>query len=569
VSEKAGWWAKVIVRNMVAGAVAVLAILAGLCPVRAQSGDPTILKRNDRVSYLVHLLDQQRYAEAAQGVQQLFLDCPNDAGSFEVRGVLRLHVGAVKDAEKDFDDAREMADPADPLPAYGLALCAISMRDFDTASKMLANAATVATPAQQDDITIARAVLASATGDDTDAIQLAGAIDTPAAREIVALASYDKSPADGLPLVERFVADGVINDIPRVTEDTGLRYVGSGAKNGSVIEPSLTESILQNMFAQRLDPATVQAQADRNNVVMGVTAIGPVGNLFAQTGETDLVVTTSIDDHLLGMANTQPFQMSWDTRKVTNGVHLIKFEVSDSHGAILLTQLRKVKIANPGDVPTQSSELFPADIADGLWNLLTIHPAYKAAEYTLAQAYLAAKDRSRAAYHIVVAAALDSEYRNVGDQIGQYFESSSREPFQVSTAVYNTPVRGAETRLSELWSGSTKLREVALTFDDGPSPQVTPTLLEKRRYLVPSLLSEFGRPLLLTSSAPCNPAVTKWKTTRTHILISIRPFLSTYWKSICAMELSFVRSPVDGPGSCALPEEIAIRKLWNWPTSAA
>jgi len=447
--------------------------------VSAADTDSAITKRNDRVAYLVHLMDTQRYAEAAQGVQQLFIDYPTDAGAYEVRGVLQLHVGAFQQAQRDFEYARSMADASDPLPAYGLALCAIASRNADAADKMLANAEAVATPTERDDISIARAIEADATGDTAVAVRIAGTVsNNPTAQEIAALAVYSTAPATGLPMLEQFVAGGVLNDIPRVIEETGLRYVGPGSHNGSPIEPSLTEPVLQGMFAQRLAYQNAPSATGADNVVMGVTAIGPTGDLSAQIGQADLVVTISADDQLLGMANTQPFQVSWDTRKVANGTHLLKFEISDSHGAVLQTQYRKVKVANPGNDRAVPCTPFPTEVADGLWSLLHIHPAYKAAEYALAQAYIAHKDRSRAAMHLVITAALDAEYRSVGDMVGQVFHSVGSDSFQLAMASYNPPVKAAEPHPGEMWSGSPKLREVALTFDDGPSPQVTPILLD-------------------------------------------------------------------------------------------
>jgi peptidoglycan/xylan/chitin deacetylase (PgdA/CDA1 family) len=143
----------------------------------------------------------------------------------------------------------------------------------------------------------------------------------------------------------------------------------------------------------------------------------------------------------------------------------------------LQTQYLKVKVANVGNDVSQRSDPFPTDIADGLWSLLSIHPAYKAAEYTLAQAYTAGKDRARAIDHLVVAAALDGEYRNVDGDIDQIF-GSARRSFQVASARNCSFVRSSGGQIVEFWSGSTKLKEVALTFDDGPSPQITPILLD-------------------------------------------------------------------------------------------
>jgi peptidoglycan/xylan/chitin deacetylase (PgdA/CDA1 family) len=447
-------------------------------PVHAQT-DPTIARRNERATYLVHLIGQQRYAEAAQGVQQLFIDYPADPGSYEVRGVLQLHVGATRQAQRDFEFARTAAAPNDPLPAYGLALCAISLRDYDTATRMLANADTIAKPTQRDDIVIGRAMIAAARGDYIESIRLASTVDTPTGKEIVALSAYQNSSVNGLPLIEKFVADGVVNDIPRVIEEAGLRYIGPGNRS-SVIEPSLTETVLQAMFAQRLDYQNAPAATGNDNVVMGSIALSPPGNIVALTGQSDLVVTISADDRLVGMVNAAPFEMAWDTRTVSNGVHVIKYEVSDVHGAVLQTQYRKLKVANPGADTAKAVIAFPDAVSDSLWDMLRIHPAYKAAEYTLAQAYFDTKDRNRATTHLLIAAALDAEYHNVGSQVSQALSlTNGKGGFKLASATTTEPIRATSPNPAySMWQGNNKLKEVALTFDDGPSPVLTPPLLD-------------------------------------------------------------------------------------------
>jgi peptidoglycan/xylan/chitin deacetylase (PgdA/CDA1 family) len=468
-------------RGLVFGTVA----LASLCAVAAPKAhavvtDPSIQRRNDRATYLLHLMDQQRYAEAAQGVQQLFIDYPTDAGSYEVRGVLQLHVGAISQAQKDFEYARATAATNDPIPAYGLALCAIFTHDYDTASNMLSSADAVAQPTQHDDITIAKAMLAAANDSPVDAVRLASTVDSVTAREIVALAAYASSSTSGLPLVEKFVADGAVNDVPRVIEEAGLRYIGPGSKSNTVIEPSLTESVLQAMFAQRLAYQNAPMALGNDSVVMSTIALSPSSTVLSATGLSDLVVTISVDDHLLGMVNSAPYEMSWDTRSVTNGTHVIKFEISDTHGAVLQTQYKKYKVANAGADLARTVNPFPPEISAALWNMMQIHPAYKAAEYTLAEAYLDRKDKARSVTHLLITAALDSEYRNAGAAVQQVFSANAanKDSYKLANASFTEPTKSPVVTVGEFWQGSPKVKEVALTFDDGPSPILTPPLLD-------------------------------------------------------------------------------------------
>ena len=88
------------------------AVAVALTPAGASLADSPSnqSKRDDRVLYLLGLMDEQRYAETAQGVQQLFIDFPDDIGSYEIRGLLEMHVGAFHAAQRDFQYATSLAD---------------------------------------------------------------------------------------------------------------------------------------------------------------------------------------------------------------------------------------------------------------------------------------------------------------------------------------------------------------------------------------------------------------------------------------------------------------------------
>ena len=103
-----------------------------------------------------------------------------------------------------------------------------------------------------------------------------------------------------------------------------------------------------------------------------------------------------------------------------------------------------------------------------LWNLLRPRPAYKVAEWTLAQAMLAAGDTVGADAHLANAAALDPAYKD-----GRRF---ARALFGATAITMAGKV--ASPKPVVLWTGSSAARQVALTFDDGPNAAKTPALLD-------------------------------------------------------------------------------------------
>jgi len=442
---------------------------------KAAAPDPATAKRNERINYIIHLISDQRYAEAAQSVEQLFIDYPSDAASYEARGILELHVGAIKQASQDFTFARAKADASDALPSYGLALAALFQGDNDTASKMLDCAETIASPAEQNSIQTAKIVLASSQRDYKKAIKLANVVSSPLTDEIVALCQRQDDPDTGAALLERFVAAASTDSIPRITEDCGLRYTGPNGHAGSVIEPSLTEPILQGMFVQRLAYENAPVQAGDDNIVMGAIGVGPTGSISTIAGGQSAVVTIYVDDRLLGMVNSDPYRITWDTRKVDNGIHVIKFEISNLNGVVLATQYKKVKVTNAGGDAVQTSIPVSDADAQGLWSLLDIHPAYKAAQWELYTYYKQHGEKEKANQALLTTAALDSAYHDVYQLIGELFQTSNESKIEVAS---NQLVKIPTNSHNMFKVGSSNIKEVALTFDDGPSPVVTPVLLD-------------------------------------------------------------------------------------------
>jgi peptidoglycan/xylan/chitin deacetylase (PgdA/CDA1 family) len=347
--------------------------------------------------------------------------------------------------------------------------------DNDTASKMIDTTEAIASPEEKDDLIVLKASLASAQGDYANAIKLASQSQSSTAAEIAALCSYQEDRDTGVALIERFLESSSSNKVPRVVEDCGLRYTGPMGHMDSVLEPSLTETVLQSMFAHNLSYKNETTALGDSNIVMGAVGVGPQGNIDGLAGSGDVVVTTSVDDHLVGMVNSSPYRITWDTRKVSNGKHVLKFDISNVAGTVLQTQYKKLTVANPGAEALATSAPFSEQLEEQLWGLLKIHPAYKAAEWTLYSAYNNRRDRNHSETHLIVAAALDSAYHDSGAKVEDLFRNSSYGKLMVASSQL---IKIVSNKKNEFWRGSQNLKEVALTFDDGPSPLVSPTLLD-------------------------------------------------------------------------------------------
>ena len=156
---------------------------------------------------------------------------------------------------------------------------------------------------------------------------------------------------------------------------------------------------------------------------------------------------------------------------------MITFDLADSDGIVFATQKRKYKVANAGSQLAHLTLPFSKTVVDQIWAKLQLHPAYKTAEYALAQAYFERKDRTKGVSHLLVTAALDSDYYNVGNSVSRIFHGNPSEIMQLaSTDLPNVSAKNDAP--IELWRGSTNIKEVALTFDDGPTRTGCPPLLD-------------------------------------------------------------------------------------------
>ncbi len=436
--------------------VAMAAALLWLGTTVPASADDLGAVYESQAGYALHLLEAGRYSEAEDAAQNLVTAYPDAALPYEVRGTAALYVGSLKFARKDFDRASQSSQSRAPEPAavYGLALCDLFAQNLSGASKKLAvlRGLRSLTQTETSDLAAAQAYAALLGGNGAGASALAGqaGADNALASEVAALAALETDPKDGAARLTKFLTTP--DSVPVVREQDGLRPL---FEPKSPLEPSVLEPELQQMYADRLagDVAAVHRTGDVQ-ACSGVVDLNPPQTLPSRTA----LLSYSVDGQMAAMVSQPPFTFTWNTARVANGTHIVGIQAVDALGNEIATETETVRVSNRNGAAARQADPGMDALQTRLWHLLSLRPSRKVAEWTLAQICRTAGDTVGAGMHLANAAALDPSYKN-GRNTAQ--------------ALFGPP-----PSLQSLSSGSGKWKQIALTFDDGPSPAKTPALLD-------------------------------------------------------------------------------------------
>ena len=417
-----------------------------------------------QIGYALHLLEAGRYGEASDAAQALVTAQPDAALPYVLRGTAALYVGSMGRAQADFDHAANISN--EPVALYGQALTLLTRHKSDAARTALTDVAKDKglTPEQTEDVETLRAYVQLLDGDAAGAAAIAGkgAADGSARAEIAAIAAYRAAPKAGTGPLRSFLATPT--GVPRVQEADGVRLLFEVDRP---LEAAVTEPELQTMYADRINGALNDAARKVGTVraCAGETLLAPTETLPANTA----LVSYAVDGQMAAMVGA-PFTYRWNSLKVANGTHTVRVDAADANGNSLLSQTQTVRVANLSGAGADTGANDPATavLETRLWNLLRPRPAYKVAEWTLAQAALAGGDKIGADSHLANAAALDPAYKD-----GRRF---ARALF--GSAAVTVAGGVASSQPVVLWTGSGTTRQVALTFDDGPNAAKTPALLD-------------------------------------------------------------------------------------------
>ena len=184
-------------------------------------------------------------------------------------------------------------------------------------------------------------------------------------------------------------------------------------------------------------------------------------------------VAYELDGRSLGLVNTRPFALNFDTRAVPNGWHTLSILLYDNQAVEMRRVTRRIRASNPqSGVGVDSDRI--ARLRGQMWQMLTLRPDRFACAYTLgvAQQRLGSIDAARHWFARACAVRPDSPDARRG----------------LISCGGITPGGDA------MWGGLPDEKVIALTFDDGPKPGVTEPLLDLlTRLQVPATFFVIGR----------------------------------------------------------------------------
>lgn len=432
-----------------------LLALAFLCPafIAPASADDLRADYESSAGYALHLLESGRYGEAEDAAQALVTAYPDASLPYAIRGTAALYVGSTGFARKDFN--RIALENPDPATLYGVALCCLFAKNTENAKDRLGELSRQPglTDSQKSDVAAAQAYVSFLSGNLAEARKEAkqsGGADSSLGAEVAALAMLKSDHKAGEAALTRFSQAGGL----RVREQDGLHPLFDPQKP---LEPCVLPPPLQQMYADRLSGSIIAAKRTTGEVqaCSGVVDLNPPQTLPSRTA----LLSYSVDGQMAAMVSQPPYTFIWNTARVSNGTHIVSIEAVDSLGNALESQSQTVRVSNKnGAAMRQADDPGMTALKARLWNLLTLRPSRKVADWTLAQAALASGNQVAAGSYLEAAAALDPAYKNG--------RATARALF------------GPPPALLSLTAGSNQRKQIALTFDDGPSLAKTPALLD-------------------------------------------------------------------------------------------
>jgi peptidoglycan/xylan/chitin deacetylase (PgdA/CDA1 family) len=421
------------------------------------------------------LVEEQRYADAVVMAERLHIIYPNDPASLETDGAVALQVGAVKNAEAYFNKALSLA-PSDPRALYGMSLVALlrnqnarSLGDISAINLELLS------PEAAEEVSLVKSICLLQTANAGAAVANLNEDQAPAAFELTALVKFRQSSGENQILKDWLVRE-MVDGIPNVVELPGLRLLIPDNASGPAIEPSVTAVDTQADLANRFDSSFVSGGL---RTLTGTVSVGPPRPVMAGTD----VIAFSVDSNPVGESNLPSSLFQWDTHSVPNGEHALNFSLLGDTGAPIGIQVEDVYVLNR-DVSDDDSSDIPADLSDRIWRLMQIRPNDKVVDYELALALRIEHDQSGYETYILRTAALDPDYRDARSRIHPLFVGQVPDVFPVpdgTTLPSSLGLSAGSASKAGFWAGSPNIREIALTFDDGPIPDPTKQLLDALR----------------------------------------------------------------------------------------
>lgn len=342
--------------------------------------------------------------------------------AYLVRPVILMQCGAFAEADKAFDDAVKMKAAPD-VCAYGKAVCRLALRNFGAAESTLPQAGEWVRP---DDLSAFRAYVRLLKGDDVNASG-----ESPALTQMAAFAALR---AGDLPKAQSLLSSVPLRTDPVAALDVGL---GFGMDPASPVHTTgATNAAAEILGHAKGGPltgfsGTVRLRADRSKT------------------PTAEYIQFMVDDSVIGIVNTPPFEVSWDTTRVANGIHTVTMRGQTGSGFVLGETTQQVMVTNVAPEPGPPITGAAANrLVEAAWELIRLGPCHTWSEYELGRIAEKDSNTSQAMLHYERVLASQPFYRDV--------QTRWRNLAQF---------RALET----VWKGTGRDGSIALTFDDGPN----------------------------------------------------------------------------------------------------
>ena len=408
----------------------VLALFVACGGSAAPSSAPSGADYLAAVASALSEMEAGRLAGANQFLTSAFALRRDEPLAYLARGVLLLQCGAYSEAEGAFRDGARLGGDAS-LAACGVALARLGLLDFAGASQALAG---MNAPEDAAEAAVLREYVALLSGRRADLERLDP--EDPRVRLMKAFAalSAGKSPDPALLQVPWADPAGPALD----------RGVTMGLDRSGPLMPVATST---------------EARAVSRPVSPGGALSGTV-RLRAGAARTPqaALFLFYVGDRLLGIVNSPPYEISWDTTRFPNGVHRVTVRGQDLNGVVVGEVSSDVLVANLApDVGRPLEGPAAGRVLAAIRDSLRLRPNATWAQFQLGEMHRAAGRGSEAMLCYARILAFLPGYRDVQRRWKELARFEAAPP---------------------VWKGDPAARGVALTFDDGPN-EGTPALLER------------------------------------------------------------------------------------------
>ncbi|MCC6483515.1 MAG: polysaccharide deacetylase family protein [Armatimonadetes bacterium] len=410
--------------------VFLAAVITGVAaPARAALPAPDRLYL-ERLATALQELESGSCVSAHQALVAALEQRRDERLAYLVRPVIYLHCGAFAEADKAFDEAIKMNAPGD-ICAYGKAVCSLARRDFGAARSRLPSSGKWV---QTEDLQALSAYIDVLRGGGPDRVR-----NEPA---FVQMAAYASLRAGDLPKAEALLSSVKRRTEPVAALDSGLGFSMDPA--APVHYVSLSNAASEILGQVQAGPLTgfsgvVRLRADRSKTP---------GAEYVQF---------MVDDSVIGIVNAPPYEISWDTSRVANGVHTVTMRSQTGAGYVLGETSQQVMVTNVAPSPGAPITGPAADrLIQALWELLRLGPCHTWNEYELGRIAEQSGRSREAMLHYERVLASEPFYRDAGSR----WKSLTRF-----------------SALETVWKGKGTDHSIAVTFDDGPNDG-TESLLE-------------------------------------------------------------------------------------------